>query len=101
MPIVRKKSKIFRGYTKSMDPSDQQYSSKAYIDAKKGRHLADLQKHRDKATKLLMTQTLNQSSFINHDYPHHISTSDWKSTKNYFFSITQKILSFWGFGVLG
>lgn len=42
MPIVRRKSKIFKGYNKSMEPSEHQFNSKAHTDAKKGRYLADL-----------------------------------------------------------
>lgn len=42
MPVVRRKSKIFRGYNKSMEPAEVQFSSKAHTDAKKGRYLADL-----------------------------------------------------------
>ena len=44
MPIVRKRSKIFRGYSKSVLPAETTYQAKAHTDKKQGRYLLDLQR---------------------------------------------------------
>ena len=42
MPVQKKKSKIFRGYNKTIVPPEQTFSSKMHMDAKKGRFIANL-----------------------------------------------------------
>ena len=44
MPVVRKKSKIFRGYSKPVAPAHLTFSAKAHTDKKQVRHLMDLQR---------------------------------------------------------
>lgn len=42
IPIVRRKSKIFRGYNKTIVPPDQTYSSKVHLEPRNGRFVAEL-----------------------------------------------------------
>ena len=42
MPVQKKKSKIFRGYNKTIVPPEQTFSAKMHMDAKKGRFIANL-----------------------------------------------------------
>ena len=59
MPIVRRKSKIFRAYSKTTMPSEVIYNSKVNVDARKGRYVADLAAHREKS---IMLKSFMQSS---------------------------------------
>ena len=59
MPPTRRKSKIFRGYNKTIEPSETIYQSKVFTEAKQGRYMADLAAKREKS---LMMTSLMQSS---------------------------------------
>lgn len=41
-PVVRKRSKIFRGYNKTIDPPSTYFASKHHTEAKQGRYIAHL-----------------------------------------------------------
>ena len=59
MPTVRRKSKIFRAYNKTIEPSDQIFDSKMFTESKKGRYMGDLAQHRERS--LMMTSLLQSS----------------------------------------
>jgi len=59
MPTVRRKSKIFRAYNKTIEPSDQIYDSKMFTESKKGRFMGELAQHRERS--LMMTSLLQSS----------------------------------------
>ena len=61
-PAVRKKSKIFQGYSKTIEPPTSYFSSKAVLEPKKGRYVADLFQLKERTS---FNQTsLMQSSLI-------------------------------------
>ena len=59
LPVVKKKSKIFRGYNKTIEPSERLYNAKQHTEAKKGRYVPQFAQLREKS---LMMQSLMQSS---------------------------------------
>ena len=49
MPTQRRPSRLFKGYSKTIEPSDIIYNSKPKLDVKKGHFIADLAKNRDRS----------------------------------------------------
>ena len=49
MPTQRRPSRIFKGYSKTIEPSDTIYNSKPALDVKKGHYIPDLARQRDRS----------------------------------------------------
>jgi len=62
MPVARKKSRIFKGYSKEMEPPASYFAAKQHTESKKGRYVADLFHQREKASLMMHNNSFLQSS---------------------------------------
>ena len=60
-PVIRRKSKIFKGYTRTIEPPSTYFTSKSHTEAKKGRYVVDLRRQLDKSIMLQTNSNLQQS----------------------------------------
>lgn len=61
-PMIRRKSKVFRGYTKTIEPPKRFFQAKSPISPKKGRYVAELRSTLENRSHMLQNNSTLQHS---------------------------------------